>query len=308
MIAVFGGLAAAVAWAGSSLCSSRSSRLTDPLSVVAGMMLIGLLICAPIMAIQGVPAGLHGEAWLWLVLSGGCNIAGLLLTYAAFRTGQVALITPLVSTEGAVAALIAVAAGETLGAAAAGALTLATVGVCLASSRPSETAVPGPARPAPGVSRSVLPEPAYRDAGRPGLTGHVKVVALALAAALLFGAGLYTTARAGALLPSDWVVSAPRVVASVVLALPLVVMRRLRFPRAAVPFIVASGLCEVAGFFAYTLASRHGIAVAAVLSAQFSTVTVIAAYLLFGERLGHLQLAGVCAVIVGVSLLSAVTA
>ncbi len=130
---------------------------------------------------------------------------------------------------------------------------------------------------------------------------------LALLAALVFGASLYGTARAGALLPSDWVVPAPRIVGSLVVALPLVVTRRLRLPRVAIPFIVVSGLCEVAGFFAYTLASRHGIAIAAVLSSQFSTMTVIAAYLLFGERLGRLQLAGVIAVIVGVSLLSTVT-
>ena len=57
MIAVLGGLAAAVAWAGSALSSSRSSRLTDPLSVVAGMMLIGLVICVPIMAAQRSPRG-----------------------------------------------------------------------------------------------------------------------------------------------------------------------------------------------------------------------------------------------------------
>jgi uncharacterized membrane protein len=52
------------------------------------------LICVPIMAAQGVPAGLKGMAWLWLALSGAGNVAGLLLTYAAFRTGQVALVTP----------------------------------------------------------------------------------------------------------------------------------------------------------------------------------------------------------------------
>lgn len=306
MIAVLGGLAAAVAWAGSALSSSRSSRLTDPLSVVAGMMLIGLVICVPIMAAQGVPAGLRGMAWLWLALSGAGNVAGLLLTYAAFRTGQVALVTPLVSTEGAVAALIAVAAGESLSAAASGALALAVLGVCLASVKPSQTA-PGSAAPE-RVPGSGLAKPGYRWTRLPERTGHLKVVTLALLAALVFGASLYGTARAGALLPSDWVVPAPRIVGSLVVALPLVVTRRLRLPRVAIPFIVVSGLCEVAGFFAYTLASRHGIAIAAVLSSQFSTVTVIAAYLLFGERLGRLQLAGVIAVIVGVSLLSAVTA
>ena len=308
MIAVLGGLGAAVAWAGSSLCSSRSSRLTDPLSVVAGMMLIGLVICVPIMAAQGVPAGLHGTAWLWLALSGGGNIAGLLLTYAAFRTGQVALISPLTSTEGAVAALIAVAAGESLGAVAAGALALATLGVCLASIKPGQAAVPAGVQPGPAGSGPALPRSSAGEADVPPPAGHARVVALALLAALVFGGSLYGTARAGALLPSDWVVPAPRVIGTAVLALPLIVTRRLRIPRLATPLVAASGVCEVAGFFSFTLGSRHGIAVASVLAAQFSTVSVIVAYLLFGERLGRLQLAGVVTVIVGVSLLSVATA
>jgi len=43
-----------------------------------------------------------------------------------------------------------------------------------------------------------------------------------------------------------------------------------------------------------------------VLSSQFAAITVAAAYFLFGERLTRLQLAGICTIIVGVSLLSAV--
>jgi drug/metabolite transporter (DMT)-like permease len=288
LIAVLGGLAAAVAWAGSSLSSSRSSRLADPLAVVAGMMLVGLVICAPIAAAEGVPASLHGSAWLWLALSGAGNVGGLLITYAAFRLGQVSLVIPLVSCEGAIAAVIAVLAGERLGSAAAAALALAVVGVCMASIAPK------------------------RDAGaeleQAGTGRHLAAVSLALVAALVFGGSLYATARAGAVLPSAWVVLSARVIGTVALAVPFTLARGLRLPRAALPFVVTSGICEVLGFFAYTLASRHGIAVAAVLSSQFSTLTVIGSYLLFGERLGRLQLVGVCTVIVGVSLISVATA
>lgn len=299
MIAVLGGLGAALAWAVSSLCSSRSSRLTDPLAVVAGMMVVGLVICAPIAAGEGVPAKLHGSAWLWLVLAGGGNVAGLLITYAAFRIGQVSLVTPLISTEGAVAAVIAVIAGESLGATAAAALLLAAVGVCMASLAPTRNA--GPAAAA-GPASTAGPAP------HAGAGSHLLVVSLALGAALVFGLSLYSTARAGAVLPSVWVVLSARAVGTLVLALPLGLSGRLRLPRAARPFVLASGICEVAGFFAYTLGSRHGIAVAAVISAQFSTLVVIVGYALFGERLTRLQLLGVCTVIVGVSLVSVATA
>ena len=71
--------------------------------------------------------------------------------------------------------------------------------------------------------------------------------------------------------------------------------------RAALPFVVASGLCEVGGFACYALGSRHGIAVAAVLASQFAAVAAVAAYLLFHERLTRLQLAGVIAILAGVA-------
>ena len=73
------------------------------------MMIVGLAITAPVAAIEGVPASLHGSAAVWLAVSGAGNVIGLMITYAAMRIGQVALVAPLVSTEGAIAALIAIA-------------------------------------------------------------------------------------------------------------------------------------------------------------------------------------------------------
>lgn len=66
-----------------------------------------------------------------------------------------------------------------------------------------------------------------------------------------------------------------------------------------------SGLCEVAGFALFTVGSRHGIAVSAVLASQFAAIAAVAAYLLFGERLARVQLAGVTSIVVGVAILSA---
>ena len=64
----------------------------------------------------------------------------------------------------------------------------------------------------------------------------------------------------------------------------------------------------MAGFFSYTLGSRHGLAIAAVLSSQFAVVALAASYVLFGERLSRVQLAGVACVLVGVAALSALRA
>jgi drug/metabolite transporter (DMT)-like permease len=257
--------------------------MLDPLSVVAWVMLVGLVICVPLAAVAGVPAHASAGSLGWLALSGAGNVAGLAIAYRALRIGQVALVTPLVSTEGAVAALIAIAAGETLHPAVGAALALAVVGVCLA------------AVPAHG-----------REQAR--LTRHPEAVALAGAAALTFGASLYATGRAGSVLPSSWVVLSARLIGSLALTLPLALARRLRLTRPALPLVVSSGLCEVAGFYSYTGGARHAIAIAAVLSSQFGALAAIAAYVLFRERLSRIQLSGVCTVVVAVALISGLTA
>jgi drug/metabolite transporter (DMT)-like permease len=283
LIAILGGLGAAAAWAVSTLCSSRSSRLIEPLSVVAWVMLIGLVIAAPPAAIQGVPAALHGSTLLWFALAGIGNVAGLVLSYYALRIGRVTLVTPLVSTEGAIAAVIAILAGETLAPGVAATLALIAVGICLAS------------LPAPDL--------AAEEAAR-----HPVAVALAAGAALTFGASLYATGRAGAHLPASWVVLSARLVGVLALTLPLALRGRLRLTRRAAKLVLASGVAEVVGFYSYTLGSRHGIAVAAVLSSQFGALSLLGALVLFRERLTRIQLVGVGAVVVGVAVLSGLRA
>ena len=67
----------------------------------------------------------------------------------------------------------------------------------------------------------------------------------------------------------------------------------LRMTREALPLVLVAGVFEVAGFALFAFGSRHGIAVAAVLSSQFAAIAAIAAYMLFRERLSPVQLAGV---------------
>lgn len=120
--------------------------------------------------------------------------------------------------------------------------------------------------------------------------------------------GLYATARVSEALPLVWALVPARVVGVVAVALPLVASRRLRITGAAVPLVIVSGLCEVAGFASYAIGARHGIAVAAVLASQFAAVAAVAAFLLFHERLTRLQLAGVTAIALGVAIVSALQA
>ena len=282
MIAVLGGLGAALAWTVSSMCSSRSSRMIDPMSVVAWVMLTGLLVTGPLAIADGTPAALGGSAGAWLFLSGAGNVIGLVLAYRAMRIGALVLVAPLVSTEGAIAAIVAVIAGESLSPAIGAMLGLIVVGVCVAS---------------------------VRSDGRHVSQRHfAQTVGLSMAAAAAFGTSLYATARAGAVLPTAWVVLAARLVGTVALTLPLAATGRLRLTRRALPLVVASGLAEAAGFFSYTYGSRHGIAIAAVLASQVGTFTALGAFFLFHERLTRRQLLGVGTVAVGVACLSALRA
>ena len=283
MLAILGGLGAAVAWSVSVLCSSRSTRMIDPMSVVAWIMIVGLVITAPLAAITGVPARLQGSAPVWLVVSGAGNVGGLVFNYYALRIGQVSVVTPIVSTEGAIAALISVVTGQSLAVSVGLTLLVIVVGVVLAS-------VPAP-------------DLAAQEAAR-----HPRSILLAVVTAGLFGVSLYATGRAAGLLPSSWVVLSARLIGVVGLALPLLLTGRLRLTARAAPLVVASGIAEVAGFFSVTFGSRHGLAVTAVLASQFAVIALAVSYFLFSERLSRVQLAGVVCVLVGVAALSALRA
>jgi drug/metabolite transporter (DMT)-like permease len=279
MLAILGGLGAALAWTATTLVASRASRLVDAWSLLATVMTVGLLVSAPVAAIAGVPSGLNRHSFGWLAVSGMANVAGLLLTYAALSVGKVGVVAPVTSTEGAVAAVIAVIAGEQLSGGTVAALIAVAAGVALAAHTP---AVDG------RVPRS-----------------EVRAIVLAAGAAMSFGLGLYSTGRVGQTLGVAWAALPPRAVGVVVIAFPLLLARRWRMTRDALPFALVGGLCEVLGFTSYAFGARHGLAVAAVLASQFAGIAAVASFFLFRERLTRVQVTGVVAIVCGVSVLSA---
>jgi drug/metabolite transporter (DMT)-like permease len=279
VIAVLGGLGAAVCWSAGTLCAARASRLIGARSVLAWVMLVGFLIAAPLTLAAGVPSGLGGRQVMWMAVAGIGNVLGLLLAYEAMRIGKVSIVAPITSSEGAIAAVLAVAAGEALGTSSAVLLVVIAIGVALASSRPS------------------------------GGTGNpVRATLLACVVALLYGASLFATGRVSQALPLVWALIPARLLGVVAVTLPSVATRRLHLTRAAAPLVVTSGLCEIGGFASYAIGSRHGIAVSAVLASQFAALTVLAAFFLFRERLTRLQLGGVAAIAISVAALSALQA
>lgn len=311
MAAVLGGLGAALIWSVGITFAARAARDLGPTQTLAWVMPIGLVALAPVLAGSG-PVHLSAAAAAWLALGGAGNLGGLLILYHALRIGQMGVVMPIVSTEGGLAALLAIVAGESISPIGAGALAVTVVGVVMTAivRRPPEPRDPAPALPAPAAGAAGTP-PSGRRAmavGAPGGHGDRRAAAWALAAALSMGASLYATGRAGTLLPTAWAVLPPRLIGAVAITVPLALRGGLRRPAANARALLVAGLCEVGGFFAYASGAEHGIAVAAVLATLTGAIGVGSGRLLFGERLAGTQLAGVLIISAGVATLTAITA
>lgn len=275
MWAILGGIGAALAWTATTLNASRATRHVDSWSLLASVMTVGLVVSIPAAALVKTPS-IHGSDLGWLIASGCANVAGLLLTYSALSVGKVGVVGPITSTEGAVAAVIAVLAGQSISGGTAATLVPIVLGVALAAHTP-------------GGGRGV----------------HLRSVVLASLAALAFGLGLYAAGRVGQSLGIAWAVLPPRAVGVAVIALPPFVSRRWRLPRVAVKYAIVGGLCEVIGFACYAFGARHNLAIAAVLASQFAGIAAVVGWLVFRERLTRVQVVGVVAIVAGVSALSA---
>jgi drug/metabolite transporter (DMT)-like permease len=276
--ALLGGLGAAVCWAISALCASAASRSIGSASTLAWVMGLGLAGIIVPTAVLAPPSQLTTRIVGLIVLAGATNVAGLLIEYAAFRRGKVGVITAIASTEGVIAAAIAVAFGAHLGAGTAAVLVVVAVGVALAASRPDTGAEAGA-----GLRSAVL----------------------AIPVALLFGVSLYATGRVGREVSVLWVLVPARLLGTALVMAPLRVRGLLRPPGRALPLVAAAAAAEVVGILSYELGARHGIAVAAVVASQFAALAALGAFVILHERLAPRQLAGLVVIAAGVAVLAA---
>jgi len=286
VIALVAGFLTALCWTGTTLTSARASRLIGASSTLAIVMLTGFVVTVPF-AIASIPSpsALTPVNIATLVVAGTANVIGLQLLYRGYREGLVAIVSAISSTEGAIAAVIAILLGEAVSPSVGIALALVVAGVVLAAFAgvdPSEHPVPG------GSPRRAL--------------GY------AAGAAITFGIGLYAVGAAANELPIAWAVLPARLVGVAVVAVPLAAARRLRLDRVALPWAVADGLLEVAGLAVFSVGAREAIAITSVLATQFVAITALVAWFLFHERPTRLQTVGVGTVVVGVAVLSVLRA
>lgn len=281
MLAILGGLGAAISWAVSTLASTRTTRIIGAPSVLAWVMVVGLVVSIGPALAGGLPVADPGTLLMLLVVGISYN-AGLLLAYAALTRGRVSIVAPIVATEGAAAAAISVALGDPMSIQVGVILVVLTIGVVLSAIERGE-------QPADRDPR------AARDA-----------VLLSIASSIAFSVGLVVAAKVGGLVPVVWVVVASRTVGTLGIALPLLLLGRLRLTRATAPLVVASGILEATGTISYVLGAQHGVAVAAVLSSQFAPLAALGAFFVYHERLQRIQIVGVVLLVVGVAALAAI--
>ena len=161
------------------------------------------------------------------------------------------------------------------------------------------------------VHPDALDAPAPADT-RPPVAEHPTdtrlAVVLSVVAAVIFAVGLVASGKAALLVPPIWVAFTTRLVGLVLVALPLLLQRRLILTRAAAPLVIVSGTGEILGSTASAWGATDSIAIVAVLGSQFAAIAAVVAYFLFGERLSRTQVAGVVLIVAGVTLLAATNA
>ena len=298
MIAILGGLGAAALWASANLASSRSSRMIGAASTVAWMMLVGLVVTTPFALVSGPLPDITPALALWLTASGVGGVIGLMCVYRGLRIGKVGVVLALASTEGAIAAVISVVAGETLTLASALVLGVIAIGIAIVALAGGDAVEPAETDAAPTGGSVPRPMTAAALERRAALFGA--------AAAIAFGFAIYGTAMAGKSLPLVLAVMPARVVGVALVFVPMAITGRLRLTRRAVPLVVVVALGEVLGNASYILGARESIAIASVLASQFAAFAAVAAFFLFRERLTLPQRSGFVAIALGVAVLAVV--
>jgi drug/metabolite transporter (DMT)-like permease len=290
VISVLAGLLTALCWTGTTLTSARASRDMGAASALAIVMSTGFVIVIPFIVFAPLPDAVRTTSTIALLaVAGFGNMLGLLLLYRAYATGLVAIVSAISSTEGSIAAVVALVLGEALAPPVVGALAIVAVGVT------SVAAV-----------RNRVDGAVQASTGRPAASRMAGVAfGFASAAAVSFGISLYAVGRASIELPLAWAVLPARAAGVLAIAIPLVLLGRLHVTRAGLPWAIASGVLEVVGIVTFGIGARDAIAVTAVLTCLFVPLTAILAVAMFGERLARAQVAAIIVVVIGVGLVGA---
>jgi drug/metabolite transporter (DMT)-like permease len=143
-------------------------------------------------------------------------------------------------------------------------------------------------------------DPAPFVGERPALAAGFAVVG-----ALLFASGLLAVGLLSGGVPLAWVLMPARLVGLFVLALPLAITGRLRVPRRVFAWVVLLAVVDVIAISIYTVGAAVNLPVTAVLASQMAPIAAVMAFVLFREKLGRGQVAGLVLMVAGMTALGA---
>jgi inner membrane transporter RhtA len=271
------GLAAAMLWGIPDVPLAVAVRRVGQVTVLVWSLAVGLVVTTPIVLLGGAPHLTERGLWIAAVAA-AVTVAGYLTAFTAFLTCPVSVVTPILSCEGAVAAVIAVAFGERPSVLLGVLLAVAVGGVILV-----------------GIA-----------GGGGNDRAHLRGVAFVSVAAVIWGVILAMGGPVSHELGVWWGFLVVRLMTfGLALALALLTGRG----RALVagvriePWRIAIwGAGDALAYLAFYVAADRGpVAVASVLAAQFATFGSLAGVILLGERLRPHQWLGVGIVIAAVS-------
>jgi len=281
MWAIAFGLLAALSWGTSAIVGTRLVRLAGTWTSIAATMLLGLALVTPFAVANDLP-DVPFRSWAWAIVSGFCYVTASTCWLLAVRSGKVSIVTSIVSTDGAMAALIAVAAfDETLRVGVAAALAVIVAGVVTTSIRRG-----------------------HDEGGR--FTG--RELGFSLASAGIFGFAFVASAEAGEGLGVVWTLTASRVTAVALLVPVALALGGLRLPRKGIPFAIGMAALDLAGYAAFLAGAPTSVAITSVLASQYAIVAVAGGFVVLGERLTRLQTGGIAVTIAGVAALAVLRA
>jgi drug/metabolite transporter (DMT)-like permease len=249
------------------------------LPVLVWSLAVGTVATVPAVAVAGAPH-LTARGIGLAVAAAAVTVPAYLTAFTAFQTCPVSIVTPILSCEGAAAAVITVIFGERLDTALALWLVVAVIGVVLVGMSGGE---------------------------RQG--AHARGVAFVCVAAVIWGVVLALGAPVSRQLGVWWGFFLVRLLALAFVLVLALATRRARALRPALrrePWRIATwGLSDTGAYLSFYLAAHQGpVAVASVLAAQFALFGALSGVVLLGERLRAHQWLGIAIVLSAVSAIS----
>lgn len=277
MLALGLALGAALAWGTADFLGGQTTRRLPVLGVLLVSQGFGLAVVALLVSVtaDGLPAAAE---LAYGVLAGLALALGLGALYQGMAVGVMSIVSPISAAGAVIPIAVDLVRGERPSLVQGAGVAAALAGVAL-------------------VSRGAPPGP--RGGGTAG-------VGLGLVAAAGFGAffvGIDQAAGAGVL----WATAAQRTgVLAAVLVVLAVVRTPLAVPRGLALPLVAIGALDLAATMLFAAGTREGLTgLVSVIASLYPAVTIALAFVVLGERLDRVQVAGAGGVLAGVALIAA---